>query len=486
MKRATRICSSSPALVFCTLAILSCTLLSQSAPASDSIPKTDKPNVLFVAIDDLNDWIGALGKRPDVQTPNLDRLAKRGVLFTRAYCSSPACNPSRASLLTGVRSSTSGVYHNTQPWRPVLPKAVTLPQYFMANGYYVAGGGKIFHNSFNDPKSWEVYFAPQRSPEPSNKPVNGLKAAQFDWGPVKVGDVEMGDYKAVQWGIEQLKAKHDKPFFLAVGLIRPHLPWYVPQKYFDLYPLEKIVLPKVKADDLDDIPPMGRQMAKPEGDHKRVIEAKQWEKAVQGYLASTTFADAQVGRLLDAFDASPHATNTIIVLWSDHGWQLGEKQHWRKFALWEEATRVTFMIIAPGVTKPNQRCERTVNLMDIYPTLAELCGLPEKNGLEATSIVPLLKNPTQAWDHPSVTTHGRNNHAIRNERWRYIRYSDGTEELYDHDVDPLEWTNLANNAKYELTKKQLAAWLPRINAPDAPTAGKGSDDGDKVKPKKSK
>src|SRR5262249_22442067 len=442
-----------------------------------------RPNVLFLAIDDLNDWIGALGKRPDVKTPNMDRLAARGVLFTRAYCAAPACNPSRTALLCGVRPSTSGVYHNDQPWRPVLKDAVTLTQHFMANGYVVQGGGKIFHNSFNDPASWQHWEKVKGPPAPPNTPVNGLKAGHFDWGPVDVPDEEMGDYRTVSWGMNFLKQKHDKPFFLAVGLIRPHLPFYAPRKYFDLYPLDKVQLPKVLANDLDDIPPAGIRMAKPEGDHKKVVEGKQWEKAVQAYLACISFADAQIGRIVDELDKSPYANNTVIVLWSDHGWHLGEKQHWRKFALWEEATRVTFMIVAPGVTSPNQRCDRAVNLLDIYPTMIDLCGLPAKQGLEGASLMPLLKDPKAKWDRPSITTHGRNNHAVRSERWRYIRYADGSEELYDHDADPLEWKNLAKDAPYDKVKQELAAHLPKVNAPDAPREGGKTKNGmqDKVR-----
>src|SRR5262245_62152492 len=187
-----------------------------------------RPNVLFLAIDDLNDWIGALGKRPDVKTPNLDRLAARGVLFTRAYCAAPACNPSRTALLTGLRPATTGVYHNDQPWRPVLKNAVTLPQYLMAHGYTVEGGGKIFHNAFNDEASWQHWVRERGNPQPPNAPVNGLKAGHFDWGPVDVADDAMGDHRVVSWGVEFLQKKHDKPFFLAVGLIRPHLPFYAP------------------------------------------------------------------------------------------------------------------------------------------------------------------------------------------------------------------------------------------------------------------
>lgn len=433
-----------------------------------------RPNVLFIAIDDLNDWVGCLGGHPDVKTTNLDRLAKRGVLFTNAHCSAPACNPSRASLLTGIRPSTSGVYSNRQPWRKVLADAVTLPQHFMANGYHVIGGGKIFHGTFPDPTSWHEYFPSKEKtrpvdPKPANRPLNGIpKARNFDWGPVDVPDEEMGDWKVADWVIEQLGKRYDKPFFLACGFLRPHLPWYVPRKYFDMYPLEKVTLPNINENDLDDVPPIGKRFAKPEKDHKRVIEYKQWRKAVQAYLASISFVDACVGRVIKALDKSPYSNNTVIVLWSDHGWHLGEKLHWRKFALWEEATHNPLIIIAPLITQVSRRYPQPVSLIDIYPTLIDLCALPTKEELEGKSLLPLLKDPKANWDRPALTTHGRNNHSLRSQRWRYIHYSDGTEELYDHNNDPLEWNNLANDPKYADIKSQFAKWLPKTNAPDAP------------------
>lgn len=434
----------------------------------------ERPNVLFLAIDDLNDWVGCLGGHPDVKTPHLDKLAKRGVLFTNAHCSAPACNPSRASLMTGILPSTSGIYHNPNPWRrsPALKNALTIPQHFMANGYSAVGGGKIYHGAFPDPPSWQSYFpsATKNKPDdplPPNRPVNGIpKTRHFDWGPVDNPDEDMGDWKVASWAIGQLGKKHNKPFFIACGFYRPHLPWYAPKKYFDMYPPDKITLPNVNKNDLDDVPPIGKKMAKPQGDHTKVLRHKQWRKAVQGYLASITFVDTCVGRVIDALDKSAYADNTVIVLWSDHGWHLGEKLHWRKFALWEEATHNVLMVVAPGVTKPNGRCSRPVTMLDIYPTLIELCNLRAKNELEGTSLVPLLKNPEAPWEHPALTTHGRNNHSLRCERYRYIRYSDGTEELYDHDNDALEWKNLAEDPKYAEVKKQFAQWLPTTNVPE--------------------
>lgn len=435
-----------------------------------------RQNVLFIPVDDLNDWIGCLGGHPDTKTPNFDRLARRGMLFTNAHCSAPLCNPSRASLMTGIRPSTSGVYQNPQPWREAaaLKNAVTLPQHFMANGYHVSGSGKTYHGSYPDPPSWHEYYPSKTrqspaDPMPPNRPLNGIpKAGHFDWGPVDVPDAKMGDMQVVDWTIEQLNKPRKEPFFLACGLFRPHLPWYVPPKYFDLFPLNTITLPNVKEDDLDDIPPIGRKMARPEGDHRSVIKHNQWRQAVQGYLASIAFADAALGRLLDAFEKCPHAANTTVVLWSDHGWHLGEKLHWRKFALWEEATHNVLMISSPGLTKPGSRCHRAVSLLDIYPTLVELCGLPKRSELEGVSLMPLLANPAAKWDRPAVTTYGRNNHSVRSERWRYIRYSDGTEELYDREKDEMEWHNLASKPELEPVKKDLARWLPKVNAPDAP------------------
>ncbi|HYO83828.1 MAG TPA: sulfatase [Bryobacteraceae bacterium] len=432
-----------------------------------------KSNVLFIAIDDLNDWIGALGGHPHVKTPNIDRLSRRGVLFTRAYCAAPVCNPSRTTVMTGLRPSTTGVYENRHPWRqaPLLKNAVTLTQHFMNNGYWVAGGGKIFHNSYNDPASWHEWVKESNSRHPDKVPANGIPdKAHFDWGPVDCSDEDMGDWRLAGWAAEQLKRKHDEPFFLAPGFIRPHLPWYVPRKYFDLYDPAKIALPEVKPDDLDDVPPAGRKLATRSGDHKLVLEHKQWRNAVHSYLACISFVDACVGRVIDALDASAYARNTIVVLWSDHGWHLGEKLHWRKFALWEEATRNPLAFVVPELTKAGGRCDRTIDYTSIYPTLLELCSLPAREGLDGVSITRLLKDPNDAWDRPAVTTYERGNHSVRSERWRYIRYRDGSEELYDHSKDELEWTNLANKPELSDVKEQLARWLPATDAPDAPTA----------------
>ncbi len=436
-------------------------------------PAADKPNVLFIAIDDLNDWIGALGGHPQSSTPNLDRLAARGTLFTNGHCAAPACNPSRAALMTGIRPSTSGVYHNPQPWRKAMPNAVTLSQHFMQHGYTAMGAGKIYHGRYPDPASWDVYFPSKEKPRPADpgpagKPLNGIeRTGHFDWGPLQVADDQMSDHKVVEWVTDQLQQDRDKPFFLACGIFRPHLPWYVPQKYFDQFPLEGIQLPKVLETDLDDVPAAGRKVAKPDKDHSRVLAHNQWKHAVQGYLASIAFTDAQVGRLLDALDTSPDKDNTIVVLWTDHGWHLGEKQHWRKFALWERATRTPMMFVVPGLTQPGQRCDRPVNLLDIYPTLVDICDLPARGELEGVSLKALLANANAEWDRPSLTTHGRNNHALRSERYRYIRYADGSEELYDHTADPNEWNNLASEASLSNVKAELAKWFPAVNAEDA-------------------
>jgi arylsulfatase A-like enzyme len=282
----------------------------------------------------------------------------------------------------------------------------------------------------------------------------------------------MTDYQSVSYAIEQLNRPHDKPLFLACGLHKPHMPWNVPRKYYDLYPLDQIQLPKVLETDLDDVPPAGVKMARPDVDHAKILASGRWKEAVQSYLASITFCDAMVGRLLDGFDKSPYAENTIVVLWGDHGWHLGEKQHWRKFALWEEATRAPLIFVVPGVTKPASVCDRTVDFMSIYPTLTDLCGLSTPAHVEGQSIRRLLQDPKAAWDQPAITTHGYKNHAVRTEGWRYIRYADGGEELYDEAKDPREWVNLAGKPELASVKSDLAHWLPTNNTPAPAKAAK--------------
>ena len=441
----------------------------------------EKPNVLFIAIDDLNNWIGSLGGHPQTRTPHLDHLAKRSVLFANTHCAAPACNPSRAALMTGIPPYQSGVYHNPQPWRQAMPDAITIPQYFSANGYWSAGSGKIYHGAFPDPGSWDAYYPDQKQnkypdPMPPRKNNNGLNKSHFDWSPVSVSDDEMGDFKTASWVSGQLAKSHDKPFFLACGIFRPHLAWYVPQKYFDLFPLEDIQLPTIRKGDLDDVPQAGVRMAKPNQDHAAVVKGNQWKKAVQGYLASIAFADAQVGRVMEALETGPNKSNTVVVLWTDHGWHLGEKEHWRKFALWNQATHTPMMISVPeGVpalidgSANGEVCHQATSLMDLYPTLIELCGLERRPDISGQSLVPLLKNPDLDTGRAVVTTHGRNNHAVRDVRWRYIRYADGSEELYDHRSDPDEWTNLAGQAAHAATKVRLSNWLPNMNVQDAPS-----------------
>jgi arylsulfatase A-like enzyme len=441
-----------------------------------------KRNILFIAIDDLNDWIGCLRGHPNTITPNLDRQAARGVNFTSAHCAAPLCNPSRSALMTGRRPSSSGVYTNNQPYAgaKALANAVTLNQHFKNSGHLTLGCGKIYHGvqgAFADTKGWDDYGKVQDAMVlPGERPLSGPSAqAHFDWSPTTSGDESMLDYRTAEWVSRQLQTKRDQPLFLACGIFRPHLPWYVPKKYFDMHPLDSIQLPIVKEDDLEDVPEIGRQFARAGGDHGRVTRADAWKKGVQAYLASITFADAMVGRVLRALETGPYANDTTVVLWSDHGWHLGEKLHWRKFTLWERSTRNVLMIDAPGVTKANSVCDQTVSMMDIYPTLMELTGLKAPGPLEGESLVKWLKDPRASKKTPAVTTYFRGNHAVRSARWRYIRYKDGTEELYDRTKDPNEWTNIAGRPEAAAVKKDLSQWLPKHDEPDAPTRAGGGE-----------
>jgi len=452
-----------------------------------SAQQAARPDVLFIAVDDLNDWIGVLGGHPQAKTPNIDLLAKRGMLFSNAHTAAPSCNPSRAALMTGVLPSTSGVYSNAFDWRraPALRDKPTLPQYLRGHGYKAMRGGKIYHAwSFTPdgfigtthPPSWDVGYPSlnRQMPEeirPLYWPINrnpGLIYGMFDWAPVGAEDWATADGQVVSWARRRLLEKRDEALFLAVGIYRPHLPWYVPQRYFDMHPIDKIELPAVLADDLDDVPRYARRGSSSRI-HKWVVENDHWKKAVQGYLASISFADAMVGRLIDALDQSGKADKTIVVLWSDHGWHLGEKGYWRKFSLWEEATHVPLIVVAPGVTAAGSQTAKPVSLMDLYPTLCELAGVAVPKHTEGFSLVPLLKDANAQWDHAAVTSWGYQNHSVRGERYRYIRYEDGGEELYDHRIDPHEHRNLAANPDLAARKAALAKHLPTLNA--RPLAG---------------
>ena len=432
------------------------------------------PNIIFIPVDELMNWVGYLDEFPGyagkVHTPNLNRLAARGMVFTKAYCNAPACSPSRASFLSGLQPSTSGAFYG-EKFRKIMPNVITLPQYFREHGYYTVGAGKIFH-SFNgeDPKSWDDYLDAKREPLLDLYPEPKVSDhPDHQWAPLTgIREEDLADYKSVSYGIELLKKDWDRPFFLGIGFIKPHHPWVVPQKYFDLYPLDEIVRPPVLEEDLNDLPPYGRFYAeiRKQLSHYAMVNADQWDKAIRGYLASVSYMDAQLGRLLDALDASRYKDNTLIVLFGDNGMHFGEKNHWTKWALWEQATNVPLIFVVPGVAKPGSLAESPVGLIDVYPTLVELAGLPPNPANEGESLVRILKDPGQSRGEPVLMTFGEGSHALRDSRWRYIRYRDGTEELYDHDNDPHEWTNLALRPGYQSVIGKLSKSLPLHNAPE--------------------
>lgn len=424
-----------------------------------------RPNVLFIAVDDLRDWIGYFGHNPQSKTPNYDRLSRMGTSFTRAYCASPVCNPSRTALMSGLLPSTSAVYENNIDFRPIIPPAKMLTTAFREAGYYVHGAGKIYHEAYRRREEWDDYLEKERGdPRPPAGRSEGVGGIKF--APLDCRDDELSDWGIADYGIASLQRKHDQPFFLAVGFHKPHMPWNVPRKWFDLFPLESIKLPPYLENDLDDLPPAAVRMAHPETDHVPMQKSDRWKEAIQAYLATIAYCDMNLGRLLDALEQSAYRDNTIICLWGDHGWHLGEKHHWRKFALWEEATKAPFMWVVPGVTKPNTICERTVDFMSIFPTLTDLCGIPTPAHNEGVSIRRLLADPKASWDLPALTTYRFNNHTVRSEGWRYIRYANGDEELYDETRDPNEWTNLAAKPEFAARKAELAKSLPKTNAPD--------------------
>lgn len=464
--------------------------------------KPARPNVLFISIDDLNDWIGCLNGHPQALTPNMDRLAKRGVLFRNAHCASPACNPSRAAVWSGQHPDKTGVWSNSSPGLfKQRPDHMTMTGPFKAAGYQTLGAGKLLHK--DGKKLFDDYYGTgQRwSPLPSGKvlykkselpskgtddprktvnykdrtwvlPLNRMpsdrkpneKAGEsFDWGAFDVPDEWFGDTKITDWAIEKLSGAEEGDLqFLGVGYYRPHIPLWAPKRFFERFENTEGKLPPVKADDLDDLSEAGKQIALEPltaGSHATVFRFGQWDEAIEGYLASTTYVDEEIGRLLDALDASAQADNTVIVLWSDHGWHLGEKQHWGKWTGWERSTKVPLMIVPPrhraAEFAGGSVCDQPVSLLDLYPTLMELCRLQAPLGLDGESLVPLLQRPKRKTNRKIITTFSQGNLAVRDVRYRYIRYEDGSEELYDMKTDPNEWSNIVGDAE-EITRAMRA------------------------------
>jgi len=471
--------------------------------------KVKQPNVLFISIDDLNDWTGTLNGHPQAITPNLDRLFEQGILFTNAHCSQAVCTASRNSLLSGIHPATSGWYSSTGAMRrsydQVMGDHKMLPQYFKDNGYKTMAVGKIFHQGVTDYKDkidafWDEYAPDYKVPKDLKDRGDGYGGTKFYpfpkdhsqiinhygkdfdsgqslcWGALEREDMPEGkmfDELISEWAVKKLQEKHEKPFFLAVGFVRPHVPYTAPKEYFDLYNLDEIEIPRVPEDEMTDIPNMGKSIAYgtiKTGDHYAVVHLSDtyWKELVYAYLACVSFVDDQAGKVLDALENSDYADNTIVVLWSDHGQHLGEKKHWRKQALWEESTKVPLLFKMPG-QKNGVQCEQVVSLLDIFPTLIDLCELPPSKKLEGEILTPLLIKPDMKWDKPVLNSWYYGNYAVRSQNWRYIQYRDGSEELYNHQKDPGEHTNLATDPEYAEIIAEHKKWIPEKGALPATT-----------------
>lgn len=411
------------------------------------VTHAERPNILVISIDDLNDWTGCLGGHPQASTPNIDRLARRGTLFRNAHCQAPVCTPSRASLVTGLYPTTTGLYF-LQPRLDASPVATARPnllRQFSDSGYLTLGAGKFVHGP-NESKYFDEHGGTLGGfgPLPEKKLSQAESVKLWDWGPLELDDSEMPDRKIADWVGQRLRKDHDQPFLMVAGFWRPHVPMYAPSRWFDLFPEQDVVLPLVDPNDRNDLSEYAKTLTSglPAPPHQWFVKNNAWRQAVRSYLASVAFVDDCVGRVLDALWQSAYRDNTIIVLLSDHGWHLGEKQRWAKRSLWNDATRVPLIVSAPGFSQ-DQQCDRPVGLIDLFPTLLELAKLEARSDLEGLSLVPLMRDPEMAWDRPILTTFAPQNHSLRSTRWHYIRYGDGSEELYDHQTDPHEWNNLA-------------------------------------------
>lgn len=458
--------------------ILIAILLACLLGATSLLAQPRKPNVLFISADDLNNDLSGYGHSL-VKSPNIDRLAKRGVRFDRAYNQFPLCSPSRTSMMTGLRPDATQVYDLQKHFRETVPNVMTMPQLFQKNGYFAARVGKIYHygnpgqigtNGLDDEPSWNVRINPRgvdKDEEPlltNLTPKRGL-GASLSFYASPASDEEHTDGKVALETIKLLEQNKDKPFFIAAGFYRPHCPYIAPKKYFDLYPLDKIKAAQDAPGERERLLPAALQT---QDWHFGVDEMGQ-RKSIQAYYASISFLDAQVGKLLDALDRLGLTDNTIVVFWSDHGYLLGQHGQWHKQSLFEGSARTPMIFAGPKIAKAKMS-GRTVEAVDFYPTLADLCELiGTPSNLAGKSLRPLLKNPNAKWDKPAITQQRRGNaqngffmgYSVRNERYRYTEWDEGRKgvELYDYQVDPKELTNFANDPKYAKIVGQMKRLL---------------------------
>ena len=482
--------------------VLLCALILPTwAGGQPASPDVGRPNVLFIAIDDMNDWVGFLDTHPQIRTPHMDDLAAQGVSFTNAHVPGPICGPSRTAILSGRWPTSTGIYTNAISYRRQMAHLISMPEYFRGHGYHVMGVGKIFHGGEgNIPEgAFDEYGLRGSSGSPFTReelstaaqdpfnlvvkngkefrlPLNGFPADRhwrstntFDWGPVDVPDAMFSDTEKTDWAIGKLQEEHDEPFFLAIGFDRPHQPLFNPKRFHDMYPVETGALPPTIPGDLSDVPRAGKEYAlapNTSGLHRSVVQYGQWKQAVSSYLASISYVDELVGNIMAALERSAYADNTLIVLWSDHGWHLGEKEHWGKATGWYRSTRIPFLVIpprnqSPDGFQPHSESARPVNLLDLAPTIADFTGVPIKDEWEGKSLVPLIANPDAEWQAYTHTTFGRGDHTISTARWQYIHYFDGTAELYDLLRDPNEFVNLANDPEYAGIIERLRQYVPK-------------------------
>lgn len=463
--------------------LLAALFLSMAGAADDA---EIRRNVLMIVIDDAAPQLHSVGQDGPMRTPNLERLAERGTWFRQAYCAAPACNPSRAAMLTGVEPSRSGIYYNSQKspetW---IAGAETLVARFRGAGYLAAGYGKIAHAMVASVPDYSPGFARPHNSSAHVRHRDSDLFAHLLPGTLRDGGTEsfslgklpddwdrddpekwQQDTEQAERAIALLSQPHDGPFFLGVGFWRPHVRFAVPARYFDRHPLEEVEVPTgYHPFDLEDLPPRGRLMSWSDRHHVEIVKRGMWRELIQGYCAAMSYVDEQIGRVLDALEASEHAENTIVVFLSDNGMHLGEKNHWLKYTLWEQATRVFLSISVPGF--PRQALDTPVSLVDLYPTLAALTGIGRPaHDLDGIDLTPLLVGESDERGRPVLSTWGRGNHAIRDGRYRYIRYRNGDEELYDHRADEHEWRNLATDPALAPVKARLSGYLPEADAPN--------------------